>query len=76
MSCGASWHSTSCHVGQVSKGRVGIGPIDLGQIVRTPYLLSAHFLSADLTQGKLFDKVDVVSGLLSVNFMVSNFAGN
>ena len=37
MSCGASWHRTSCHVGQVSIGQVGIGPIDLGQIVLTPY---------------------------------------
>ena len=30
MSCGASWHRTSCHVGQVSIGQDGIGPIDLG----------------------------------------------
>ena len=36
MSCGASWHRTSCHVGQVSIGQDGIGPIDLGQIVLTP----------------------------------------
>ena len=31
MSCGASWHRTSCHVGQVIIGQVGIG-----QIVLTP----------------------------------------
>ena len=36
MSSGASWHRTSCHVGQVSIGQNGIGPIDLGQIVLTP----------------------------------------
>ena len=39
MSCGGSWHRTSCHVGQVSIGQVGIGPIDLGQIVLTPIFL-------------------------------------
>ena len=39
MSCGANWHRTSCHVGQVSIGQDGIGPIDLGQIVLTPSFL-------------------------------------
>ena len=43
MSCGASWHRTSCHVGQVSKGQVDIGPIDLGQIVLTPYFWVGKF---------------------------------
>ena len=41
MSCGASWHRTSCHVGQVSIVQVGIGPIDLGQIVLTPMFMAA-----------------------------------
>ena len=36
MSCGASWHRTSCHVGQISIGQDGIGPIVLGQTVLTP----------------------------------------
>ena len=43
MSCGASWHRTSCYVGQVSKGQVDIGPIDLGQIVLTPYFWVGKF---------------------------------
>ena len=37
MSCGVSWHRTSCRVVKVSIGQVGIGPIDLGQIVLPPF---------------------------------------